>query len=216
MRDTENKDEQGNPIEEIVYATDDKGNLIEFPDYIPVMTRGDTVQNFKNTTENIADVIIIYNGFSYSKESLNKEDFAPDQLEENNIYTTELPASELMPGTPKIFLGVVKYNGEQINYATNAVEFEVTRSIETANWESMEEFLNEKLVFATYNAEANAYHEIGATPDAFGNINFLEGRENYIYIDVNETDPVTEKFTVRKWNPEQGYYKLKPASNIVI
>lgn len=285
MRDTENKDEQGNPIKEIVYATDDKGNPIEFPNYIPVMTKGDTIQNFKNITENITDVIIIYNGFSYSKESLNKEDFAPEQLEENNIYTTELPASELMPGTPKIFLGVVKYvqeiakNGDgtpikdnegnnikiyeiadssdpeaiyvadgfysdsqgnltsyvkckyrtteddsttfykaknSIKYATNAVEFEVTRSIETANWESMEEFLNEKLVFATYNAEANAYHEVGATPDAFGNINFLEGRENYIYIDVNETDSATGKFTVRKWNPEQGYYKLKSASNIVI
>lgn len=216
MRDTENKDEQGNPVKEIVYATDDKGNPIEFPNYILVMTIGDTVQNFKNITENIIDVTIIYDGFSYSKEAPNKEDFAPEQLEENNIYTTELPASELMPGTPKIFLGVVKYNGEQINYATNAVEFEVTRSIETANWESMEEFLNEKLVFATYNAEANAYHEVGATPDAFGNINFLEGRENYIYIDVNETDPATGKFTVRKWNPEQGYYKLKSASNIVI
>lgn len=293
MRDTGKQDEKGNPIEEIVYATDDKGNPIEFPNYIQVMTIGDTVQNFKNITENIADVIIIYNGFSYSKEALNKEDFAPEQLEENNVYTTELPASELKPETPKIFLGVVKYaqevlrneNGEkvldsneeeiklyeevekdhikanyvgtddffeysdgtitksypycrfrtkedgddatyyksllssQVEYATNAVEFEVTRSIETANWESMEEFLNEKIVYASYKPEANAYYETSTEGASDENKGWLEGRENYIYIDIKDIETsgaAAGQPILRKWKPDVGFYKLALASNTII
>lgn len=219
MRDTENEDEKRNPIKEIVYATDDKGNSIEFPNYIQVMTIGDTVQNFKNITENIVDVIIAYNGFSYSKEAPNKEDFAPEQLEENNIYTTELPASELMPGTPKIFLGVVKYDGEQINYATNAVEFEVTRSIETANWESMEEFLNEKIVYASYSLEANAYYETSTENASDENKGWLEGRENYIYIDIKDIEAsgaAAGQPILRKWKPDVGFYKLALASNTIV
>ena len=219
MRDTGKQDEQGNPIKEIVYATDDKGNSIEFPNYIQVMTIGDTVQNFKNIIENIADVIITYDGFSYSKETLNKEDFAPEQLEENNIYTTELPASELIPGTPKILLGIVKYNGEQINYATNAVEFEVTRSIETANWESMEEFLNEKIVYASYDADSNAYYETSTKEAELEKRGWLEGRENYIYIDIEDTEEISagiELPIIRKWKPDAGFYKLALASNTIV
>lgn len=289
MRDTENEDEQGNPIKEIVYATDDKGNPIEFPNYIPVMTTGDTVQNFKNITENIVEVEIIYNGFSYSKEALNKEDFAPEQLEENNIYTTELPASELKPETPKIFLGVVKYTQEvardndgkpildnennyiklyeetskesadaiyvadgyykdkngndttyikcrdrtaednseekyykavkSIEYATNAVEFEVTRSIETANWESMEEFLNEKIVYASYNSEVNAYYETSTEGASDENKGWLEGRENYIYIDIKDIETngaAAGQPILRKWKPDVGFYKLALASNTIV
>lgn len=289
MRDTENEDEKGNPIKEIVYATDDKGNSIEFPNYIQVMTIGDTVQNFKNITENIVDVIIAYNGFSYSKEAPNKEDFAPEQLEENNIYTTELPASELMPGTPKIFLGVVKYTQEvardndgkpildnennyiklyeetskesadaiyvadgyykdkngndttyikcrdrtaednseekyykavkSIEYATNAVEFEVTRSIETANWESMEEFLNEKIVYASYNSEVNAYYETSTEGASDENKGWLEGRENYIYIDIKDIETngaAAGQPILRKWKPDVGFYKLALASNTIV
>lgn len=207
------KDDNGNDT--FVYQVDDEGKNIVIEDFIQLMEEGNVVLNSKNNVIETINTLISYEDFAYSKKQLSKEDFLlENEYEKINNYVARIPSTELPSGLEKILLGIAKYDKADgsIKYATNGLEIKITRSIETMVWDPELEFLNEKVVVANYSSDQNWYYEISSTLEY---PIWLEGKENYIYIDRNDieiSDNKIKKIIIRKWRPDEGFYELNLAT----
>ena len=213
--------------ENTIFDIDSNGNFIPYPGIQNVMIDGiiTTESLIEQTSNNITN--INYTGFSYNEEKVDKAQFSPEALEENDIYTVILGNSDgttvyscLNLHLEKILLGLIKKENitggsEQkvTTYATNAVELPVARSIETITWQAEEAHLNEKYVIANYDGNTNKFYEVMITNGNLSNGMAISGKENYVYFDYyqiynNANITINTKDLAYKWNPEIGFYKI--------
>jgi hypothetical protein len=200
---TPETDEEGN----IVYKTDSEGEKEIIEGSQELITLGDGQENVEIQYSTTNNMVIFYDGFTYSKKPTDKTEFV-EEVEENHIYTGTIGSDDLPLYTEKIIIGLKKEDSSNnIEYITNGVELDVERSIQTFSWESDETYANQKYIFSYYDEEVNGFYE-GDSENPI----YLSGRENYIYIDKTDSSNIL----IYKWNPEIGFYKLNPVTNKTI
>lgn len=200
------KDENG----QNVYETDENGNIITILDSKQITVDG-IISEETTISSFVDEANINYNGFSYIQTNVDKTNFITTEVEENNIYSTTIKAEYIQKMGLKFFLGLIRYDDEdKIDYATDAVEIGISRSIETITWEPDETYNGQKYVVAKYDAETNLFYET-SSPET--DKQYLSGRENYLFINIDVLNNKTAENLIYKWNPEEGFYPVIEVTN---